>query len=218
MNNKGVKRYPLSKQVADKLEDMISDGEYKVGEKINTEVELMEIFQVSRNTLREAIHSLTSAGILEVKQGDGTYVKATNRFDASMHREYSKVNISDIKETRNALEVTIVQLAATRRTEEDMALITEKYNNRKNLTDSVKENTLADIEFHTAIAQACHNKILIDLYQSIISYVEDQILEAQVETTLELEDIEALHEDLYEAIKNKNRDAAQKYTRHILNI
>lgn len=218
MNNKGVKRYPLSKQVADKLEGMIADGEYKVGEKINTEVELMEIFQVSRNTLREAIQSLTSAGILEVKQGDGTYVKANNRFDANMHREYSKVSMNDIKETRNALEVTIVQLAASRRTEEDMELISEKFFNRKNLTDSIKENTLADIEFHTAIAKSCHNKILIDLYNSIISYVEDQILESQIETTLDPEDIDALHEDLYNAIKDQNRVAAQKYARHILNI
>ena len=218
MNNKGVKRYPLSKQVADKLENMISDGEYKVGEKIHTEVELMEIFQVSRNTLREAIHSLTSAGILEVKQGDGTYVKANNRFDASMHREYSQVSMNDIKETRNTLEITIVQLAAARRTDEDMDIISEKYLNRKNLTDSIKENTIADIEFHTAIANACHNKILIDLYNSIISYVEDQILESQIETTLDPNDIDSLHEDLYNAIKNKDIISAQKCARHILNI
>ena len=218
MTNKGVKRYPLSKQVADKLEEMIKQGEYQIGEKIHTEVELMEIFQVSRNTLREAIHSLTSAGILEVKQGDGTYVKATNRFDASMHREYAQVNASDIKETRNALEVTIVQLAATRRTEDDMNLIAEKYQMRKNLKDSIKENTIADIEFHTAIANACHNKILIDLYNSIISYVEDQIIETQIETTLDDSDIDALHEQLFIAIRDKDKTAAQKYTRHILNI
>lgn len=218
MNNKVVKRYPLSKQVADKLENMISTGEYKVGEKINTEIELMEIFQVSRNTLREAIQSLTSAGILEVKQGDGTYVKANNRFDANMHREYSQVSINDIKETINALELTIVQLAAKRRTDDDMKLISEKFFNRKNLSESIKENTLADIEFHTAIAKACHNKILIDLYNSIISYVEDQILESQIETSLKPEEIDTLHEYLYAAIKNKNPNAAQKYSRFILNI
>ena len=218
MIEKGVKRYPLSKQVADKLEQMIADGEYKIGEKIPTEVELIEMFQVSRNTLREAIHSLTSAGMVEVKQGDGTYVMANNRFDASMHREYSQVNVSDIKETRNALEVTIVQLAATRRTDEDMNIITEKFHARKNSQDSIKENTVADVEFHKAIADACHNKILIDLYNSILSYVEDQIIESQNETTMDNEEIEGLHEKLFISIRDMDRTSAQKYTRCILNI
>ena len=75
MKNNSVKRYPLSRQVSDKLEQMIEKGEYHVGEKIHTEIELMDIFQVSRNTIREAIQSLTSAGVLEVRQGDGTYVR-----------------------------------------------------------------------------------------------------------------------------------------------
>lgn len=218
MNNKGVKRYPLSRQVADQLEKMIESGEYEVGKRIPTEVELMDIFHVSRNTVREAIQSLTSAGVLEVKQGDGTYVRSSNRFNANMNMKYSQVSLDDIKEARNSLELTIVSLAAERRTEDEMEQVMEAFFRRKGLNQATKENTLADMEFHMAIAKACHNKILLDLYQSIAAYLESHIAERQVETNLDSIQIDELHEKLYMAIKNQEPDTARVCARNILKI
>ena len=218
MDNKSVKRYPLSKQVSDKLEQMIEDGEYQVGEKIPTEIELMDLFQVSRNTIREAIRSLTSAGVLEVKQGDGTYVRSSNRFDANMSMKYEKEPLEDIKEVRNALEITIAHLAASRRTEEDMERITETFQKRQVLKDTIKENTLADVDFHMAIAKACHNKIILDLYQSISSYLESHIAERHAETDMDVDAIDALHEELYIAIRDQKPQAANICAQNILSI
>ena len=218
MENKSVKRYPLSKQVADKLEQMIENGEYAVGEKIHTETELMEIFQVSRNTLREAIRSLTSAGVLEVKQGDGTYVRSNNRFHANMNLEYEQVSIEDIKEVRNSLEITIANLAAQRRTDDDLAKITTAFVKRTMSNDTVKENTIADMEFHMAIAEACHNKILIDLYKSISAYLENHIAERQLVTDMEFEQIDTIHEKLYNAIKDQEPSVATICAHNILEI
>ena len=218
MSGKIVKRYPLSKQVADKLEQMIEKGEYAVGEKINTEVELMEIFSVSRNTIREAIQSLTSAGVLEVKQGDGTYVRSSNRFDANMKLKYDQVSLEDISEARNSLEVTIAELAAKRRTDEEMEEITRTFHLRQQLRDTIKENTIADMEFHLAIAKSCHNRILIDLYQSIAVYLENHIAERQVETDMNFEQIDYLHEKLYSAIKEEKPEIAIACVKNILKI
>ena len=218
MNNKTVKRYPLSKQVSDKLEQMIARGEYAVGSRIPTEVELMEIFQVSRNTIREAVQSLTSAGVLVVKQGDGTYVKSSDRFDANMKLKYEQVSLSDIREVRNSLEITISILAARRRTEKDMELIHEKFIKRKESKETVKENTMADVEFHMAVAEACHNKILIDLYHSISSYLENHIAERQADTQLEWDEIDRMHEELFVAIRDHKPDVASQCTQNILNI
>ena len=217
-NNKRVKRYPLSKQVADELEQMIEKGEYEVGEKVPTEVELMEMFDVSRNTIREAIHSLTSAGVLEVKQGDGTYVRSRNRFNANMNLKYAQVPVDDITETRNALELTIVDLAARRRTAEDMEAITSAYLKRTGLKETIKEDTMADMEFHMAIARACHNSILIDLYQSISTYLENHIAERQAETNMNFSQIDFLHEKLYLAIKNQEPEIANVCAQNILDI
>ena len=218
MESNIIKRYSLSKQVADKLEAMIINGDYKVGEKINSESELMAMFNVSRNTLREAIHSLTSAGVLDVRQGDGTYVRSNNRFNANMKLEYEKVELEDIKETRNALEITLANLAAKRHTDDDINKIEEALNRRKELKEVTKENTRADMEFHLAIAQASHNKILIDLYLSIFDFLENLISEIQEETNLSSEEIDGLHESLFQAIKSSDNAGARTCVQNILNI
>ena len=218
MNSKGVKRYPLSKQVADKLEQMIEAGEYPVGERIPTEIELMDIFSVSRNTIREAVQSLNSAGVLDVRQGDGTYVRSSNRFNANMSMKYAQISIEDIREARNIMEVSIAGLAAQRRSDEDLTLIAEALDRRKGLKENGKENTLADMEFHMAIAESCHNKILIDLYHSIWSYLESHIAERHVETSLNFEQIDELHDKLYRAILAGDPAAASNNAHEILSI
>ena len=218
MNNQSVKRYPLSKQVSDQLEQMIESGQYEVGQRIPTEPELMEMFSVSRNTIREAIKSLTWSGVLEVKQGDGTYVRATNRFHANMKQKYAQVSLEDIAEARNAMEITISYLAALRRTDEDMEKITQAYSRRKGIKDSVKENTQADMEFHMSIAQACQNVILTDLYSSISDYLEDHISKRHMESGLDFDEIDDLHEKLYLAVRNKNAPEAAASAQNILKI
>ncbi len=218
MIEKRVKRYSLSHQVADQLEQMIEDGVYAVGEKIPTEPELTEMFSVSRNTLREAVQSLTSAGILVVKQGDGTYVRSNNRFHARMSMEYDQVSPEDILEARNALEVTIAQLAAQRRTDDDLKQLETALTHRQTQTDTEKENTQADMQFHLTVARSCHNKILNDLYSSISSYTESHISERQSMTALSADEIDLLHEKMFFAIRDGAADEARICAKNILNI
>ena len=218
MNIKALKRESLSKQVSDQLEEMIASGKYTVGNKIPTEPELMEMFQVSRNTIREAIQSLTWAGLLYVKQGDGTYVCATDRFHANMEQKYQKVSLDDIKEARNCLEVTIAHLAAQRRTDEDIDNMMEKLKSRKALPIDKKENTDADLEFHISVAKACHNTILMDMYESISCYLESQIADRNENSTLTTNEIDRLHEILFDAILNSQPERAAKAVTKILEI
>ena len=218
MVEKQVKRYSLSRQVADQLEKMIADGVYAVGEKIPTEPELTDMFGVSRNTLREAIQSLTASGILVVKQGDGTYVRSNNRFHANMNMKYEQVSNEDILEARNALEITIAYLASQRRTDEDLTKIKAALDMRQNLQETEKENTRTDLQFHLAIAEASHNTILSDLYFSMSSYMECHIAERQAKTALVPAQIDALHEKLYLAIREQDANMARVCAQNILNI
>lgn len=207
--NNSIKRYSLSKQVADQLEQDIESGKYKIGEKIPTEIELMGTFEVSRNTIREAVQALTSAGILVVKQGDGTYVKSTNRFNACMNSKYEKVSIDDITEARNALELAIVQLAAKRRTKKDVDHIISAFNHLREIHTSVHEDAIADFEFHKTIAKACHNAIIYDLYMSISSFIQEQITLQQEKFKGHSEYSDHLHEDLYHAILDQDAEKAR---------
>lgn len=214
--NKPLKRDSLSKQVSDKLESMIESGEYEVGQKIPTEPELMSMFQVSRNTIREAIQSLTWSGILEVRQGSGTFVRAANIFDANMKKKYEKESLAELTEARKCIEVTISHLAALRRKNEDLDAITTAYNQRKKLKAGCKENTKADIKFHMEIAKACHNTIMIDLYKSIIDYLESYIEERNLDLELDVEKIEKLHNELYEAVIKGDSDKAATCAKNIV--
>ena len=218
MNTKIIKRDSLSKQVSDKLEAMIEAGTYRVGDRFPTEPELMEMFSVSRNTVREAVQSLTWAGLLDVKQGDGTYVRASNRFYANMKQRCANVSLRDISETRNCLETKIARLAAQRRTQEDIDNIRRALSKRKNPSTDAKENTQADLEFHLAIAQASHNAILIDVYKSISTYLESQIAERLEESPYSAGEIDLLHQVLYEAIRDGEGDGAESAAQRIIDL
>lgn len=213
-----VRRESLSKQVSDRLEEMISSGVYAVGEKIPPEPELVDMFQVSRNTVREAIQSLTWAGLLSVKQGDGTYVCSSNRFRANMEQKCQEVSFSDIKEARNCIEVTIAHLAAQRRSQSDLEVIQDMLAKRKNLETDSKENTEADLDFHIAIAHACHNTILIDMYESISDYMKSQIEVQNRTSVFSVAEIDKLHEDLFLAIQEGDSEKAVSAVMKILNI
>ena len=203
-----IRRDSLSKQVADHLELLIEQGKYKIGDKIPTEVELMKFFDVSRNTVREAVQSLASAGILTVKQGDGTYVKSANRFNGSMNLKYEQVSPEDITDARNEMELTIARLAAERRTGEDLEQIKQAFLNRRDKKDSLEEDSVADFEFHKAVAAACHNSIIYDLYLSLSSFILNQISLKLADTKTSPEKINVLHEALYQAILNQDAEQA----------
>lgn len=216
--NKPIKRTSLSKQVSDQLEAMIESGEYEVGQKIPTEPELMQMFEVSRNTIREAVQSLTWSGILEVKQGAGTYVRSSNRFNANMKQKFETESLADLAEARNCIEVTIAHLAATRRKKSDIKNITVAYDKRRELIAGCKENTKADIEFHMAIADACHNSIMIDLYKTLYDYLESYIEERNLDDQLNIEEVERLHKGLYEAVIDGNPEEAANLAKGIVEI
>lgn len=213
-----VKRESLSKQVSDRLEKMIASGEYAVGDKLPPEPELAAMFEVSRNTIREAIQSLTWSGLLSVKQGDGTYVCSSDRFQANMEQKYQQVSFKDIKEARNCIEATIANLAARRRTQKDIAVIQDKLLLRKTQATDSKENTKADLDFHIAIAHACHNKILIDMYESMSGYMKSQIEEQNKASSFSPDEIDKLHEDLFSAVRDRNPEEATSAAMKILDI
>lgn len=218
MAKKTIRRESLSKQVSDRLEEMISSGEYAVGEKIPAEPELADMFQVSRNTVREAIQSLMWSGLLSVKQGDGTYVCASDRFHANMEQKYQEVSLRDIKEARNCIEVTIAHLAARRRSQKDVEVIQEMLIRRKTLNIDSKENTKTDLDFHIAIAHACHNTILIDMYESISGYLKSQIEKQHRISTYSVDEIDKLHEDLFAAVRDGEPEQAASAVMKILDI
>ncbi len=211
-------RISLPKQISIEIETAIKNGTFKIGGKIPSEPELVKSFEVSRNTIREAIQSLIQAGILESRQGDGTYVVAKDKFEANILNRLNNSKISEVHEVRVSLEREIVKLAAQRRTSEDLIDIKKALDKNNLINGSFEENSEADLEFHQAIAKASHNSILYDLYKSISQYICTSIAQRLQLTQMQEELIVQLHMDLYEAIYLKDSIKAEKTINKILEI
>src|SRR5699024_11842694 len=117
---KKANRMSLVEQVISQIENLIESGHWTVGSKLPPEMELMEQFAVSRNTLREAIHALVHARLLETKQGSGTIVRSKNILDAALKNHMKKATLLETVDVRIALEKQAVQLAAQHRTDQDL--------------------------------------------------------------------------------------------------
>ncbi|PRC57877.1 GntR family transcriptional regulator, partial [Mycobacterium sp. ITM-2017-0098] len=79
-------RAGLVDQVIDQLRHTIASGEWPVGRRIPNETVLVESLGVGRNPVREAVRALAHAGLLDVRQGDGTYVRATSEVSGALRR------------------------------------------------------------------------------------------------------------------------------------
>src|SRR5919205_2138198 len=97
-------RQPLADEVTAKLREMIQTGEWQLQQRIPSESELMSGLGVSRGTLREAVKALAHSGMLEVRRGDGTYVRATSEISGTARKAYREYADEDVLQVRFALD------------------------------------------------------------------------------------------------------------------
>lgn len=210
---KNIEHKKLGDHVIHQLQEKISLGELKPGDKIPTETELMAMLGVGRSTVREAVRVLAKAGLLEVRQGDGTYVLGrTNNLEPLEHR-LRRATILEVYEVRRALELEIAKLAARRRTEEDLITMRESLAQRceaRSLNDK-RAYVDKDLLFHLAIAAASKNGVLTDLYFSFSNTVRDALDKLISDQELYKNQI-SIHEQLLAAIERQDEQAAVYWT------
>ncbi|MDO8187420.1 FadR/GntR family transcriptional regulator [Conexibacter sp. JD483] len=202
----------LVDQAIESLRGEIEQGVWPVGEKIPTEPELVEALGVGRNSLREAIRALVHAGLLETRQGDGTYVTATSDLAGAVRRRVGRAQLLEIFELRRALEVEAARLAALRRTDADLAALERLLAAREaasHLSD-LGEFIELDVALHRAIVDAAHNALLTELYDDFATSLRDAVgSTAGAGTT---EDQVHAHDALVAAIRAGDAIAAQAET------
>ncbi|WP_031070474.1 FadR/GntR family transcriptional regulator [Streptomyces sp. NRRL WC-3742] len=163
------RRTPLSDQVIAQLRAQITSGEWPVGSRIPTEAALVEQLGVARNTVREAVRALAHNGLLDIRQGSGTYVLATSELAGVMHRRFADAPQAQVSELRAALETSAAGLAAERRTERDLALLDAALGRREDAWHSGDAEAFvqADAAFHQAVVAASHNDVLLAVYADL---------------------------------------------------
>ncbi|MFE1258131.1 FadR/GntR family transcriptional regulator [Streptomyces fungicidicus] len=169
------RRSALSEQVIAALRTQITSGEWAVGTRIPTEPELVEQLGVARNTVREAVRALAHNGLLDIRQGSGTYVVATSELAGVMHRRFAGADPRHIAELRATLESSAARLAAERRTEKDLKQIDTLLLRREDAWESGEEEAFvaADATFHLAVVAASHNDVLTAMYADLSEVLRD---------------------------------------------
>ena len=199
------KKNSVCEEVVSKLQQQISDGKLKKGDKLPSEPALMKQFGVGRSSIREAIRILADTGLLRVQQGVGTFVEIQNGTPMPWYKRLQSSTSKDLNEVRQLLEFKIAEKAALKRTQKDIKILTGLLKIRlaaahNNLPDECID---ADIQFHIAIADAAKNDILADLYKNIAAQIKMSFRKAYTNTEMFIVK-HSLHEDLLQSIINKD--------------
>ncbi|WP_137130089.1 FadR/GntR family transcriptional regulator [Rhizobium sp. FY34] len=173
----------LPQSVAREIQTMIQTGTLKAGEKIPSQRDFAQKFGISRASLREALLTLETLGLIKTEAGRGTYISAPSAGNEghSGHmapwRYSDSYSVFDVFQTRILLEGEIARLSAGRLTQlqlEKMERATQTMADCWERQDLLA-NVEADLEFHAIIVSACSNSMLKALYQT----VRDQVTETQ---------------------------------------
>jgi GntR family transcriptional repressor for pyruvate dehydrogenase complex len=177
-----MRRSTLSEDIADRLIASILSGKYKFGDKLPPERDLARYLAVGRPTVREATRRLAVIGLLEVRQGEGTFV--VNRHTDFVAKAFGWAVLLDastaeeVVETRVAIEAEIAGLAAQRATPKELAVLRDLLEQMRRHRGDAKRFSEADLDFHLALARATQNTTLIRLLEAIRSLLTQWITRA----------------------------------------
>ncbi|WP_420933629.1 GntR family transcriptional regulator [Alteromonas sp. A081] len=212
-------RKKLADVITEQLESMILDGSLLAGQKLPPERELAQEFDVSRPSLREAIGNLQARGLVERKQGGGTFVN--RNLNAAMKDPLMDLvsrrpeTQFDLLEFRHALEGMSAYYAALRGQPEDIDALKQALNELPSpkICESKREQAEALGQFYIIMARASHNMVLLHVMSTMQSMLVDNIernLDMLAMHTDAVADIAKQRREIVDAIASQDPEAARQ--------
>lgn len=210
-----MKNKQAYEMVIEYIGQQVEEGNLCKGYKIPTERKLVEILGIGRNSIREALEILEIIGIVDRKQGDGTYIR--EEFDSwfsgpmSIAFMLSDTDENEIYEFRNMIEVEIATLAAERITDDEIKVLENCYDKLINRDDEII-NAKYDNKFHSLLARATKNTIIINSYNAMEYMMNMMIYDIRAKGILSegYELMVRIHRDVFEAVVNRDPETARK--------
>jgi len=213
-----IQQLKLSDAIAEQLEQMILEGSLESGQRLPSERDLALQFEVSRPTVRDAILKLESKGLLERRQGRGTWVKEV--IDQALIQPLFQLLTThqeaqlDLLEFRHALEGISAYYAALRGTETDFLQLSEALEaaNAPALKNNPQLQAQAVSRFNIAVTAASHNLVLLHLLQGLNPLLEDNICQnfrLLDKRSGVIEQISLHRQEMLTAILNRQPDQAR---------
>ena len=210
MEVSSIKRESVADQIFGQLKAKIVSGELKPGDKLPTEMELCELYNVSRTSVRQALTNLSSLDLVEAKTGGGTFVKKADSskiMDKLMLYTFlDERSLSEISEFRDILEPAVTRLACQRASADDIERLSEIYRRMEKQQSNLGEFAKLDFQFHTEIARISRNAYIIRTYEAL----EEILLNAFSEIVLKNGNRGGwrYHEQIIKAFKNRDAELA----------
>ncbi|WPN99314.1 FadR/GntR family transcriptional regulator [Pseudomonas sp. MUP55] len=206
----------LVDQALEQLRLRIAQGVWAIGERLPTEPELSAELGISRNTVREAMRVLAFSGLIDIRQGDGSYLRSITDPLGTM-RALSHCTLEQAQETRAILEVEAIGLAALRRTDDDLHRLREALTASAELFQGDLEAYIsADLLFHQQLVDAAHNPALSELYQYFSAIVGAQLRQT-LNTSPRRQAVFDLHGALLDAVEQHDPQRAKSLCRQLIN-
>ncbi len=214
---KPIRLERISHKVANQLTKAISDGLFRVGDRLPSERELAEQMGVSRPSIREAIQQLELMGMVESVHGGGTIVRSLT--EQEIQRPIELVLEEDIQkvveltEVRALMEPWAAKQSAINGTEDELERIGSFL---KEMEKDLKKGIIRpdlDMKFHVEIAAASHNTIFCHVMQTIHQLISYSVKLSREELFGEPEEQKRIfrhHTRIFNAIRDRNPEAAEK--------
>ena len=206
-------------ELTQQLMRFLTSGAFKTNQRLPGERALAEHMGVGRTVIREAIRSLVLLGLLEVRQGDGTYLRGGTSELLPRVIEWGLLlgnhSIDSLAEARRCIEIDLAGLAARNHDDADLGRIRQWFWFMESASEAgdVPKFVDADTEFHLAIAAAARNSVLAGVLTNIRSLMRVWT-ERVVTETVRLSDSLDVHRPILEAIESGDEDAARAAMTH----
>lgn len=220
MYRKIVSEQRRSQEVAAHIKELIRDEKLKRGEKLPNELELCGLFAVSRPTVREAVKTLVSQGIIEIHRGKGTFVSQMPGIaEDPLGLDFvmsPNLRLSLI-EARLVIEPGVARLATRNADESDLERIEASVRDMEAIVYQHKVGMNVELDFHRSIAEATKNPVIMRLVPVII----DSIIKTYRDAPRTSEDHRRAleeHTAIYKAIAERDAEGAFAAMQHHLDM
>jgi len=221
-----VRQNKVPQQIIVQIRNLILEGTIAPGDKLASEKDLMEQFQVSKQTLREALRALEYMGLLEIRKGiaGGAYVSEVGmevtREHLASFLHFKNLSIQNLSEVRKIIEPYAAETAAKRISAEEAEKFKELVELREKNPSSTFSSKMSEheIEFHRFIAASTGNPILILMVDFIEDLLEDlkRILKPDAEFS---KSVVRAHRRIYNAVvKRDPQKASSEMYKHIVEV
>jgi GntR family transcriptional repressor for pyruvate dehydrogenase complex len=217
MELKPIKTKRIYEEIIEQIRLLVTEGHLQPGDRLPSERELSVQLNVSRASVREALSALEMMGLLEIRSGEGTFIKKINidsvvtplTWVLSMEKD----TVLELLEVRKMIEGQAVALAARRATPENLRELEEAL---RLMYEDLQTNQLgetSDHRFHYAIAKASKNKILLRLMNAISDTMQQTLKASRIRLYEGADAPERLyreHSQVYEAIIQRSEERARR--------